>query len=139
MSVATDRKSARQMEFKSHGVDQLLAALNLFFGEGAREVYWCVDDKGYHLAHRYEGRSFIPRGAWVSNTPISAHLPAIAFDIIRWLDSLGFDKKREICGSWPTEAAYTRDPGLDLVGFRITSDRSLDGENYMLTIVPAWV
>jgi hypothetical protein len=139
MPTETQRKARRHFDVSSERMDEVLPVLNLFFGEGASYTCWYIDERGFHLAALGDGHAFIPEGRWQHRDRPMAHLPMIAQDIVKWLEGLSWEDKRQINKSWPTEEAYMRDPGIDLVGWRATSSRSEDGQHYMLTFTPAWV
>jgi hypothetical protein len=135
-TAAPTRTTLRSLDITDEGRDQLLAALNFFFGEGASHICWHVDESGHHLATMGDGPKMIPEGTWFHRDRPTAHLPFIAEAIIQWLDEMDHESARKVNSNTPMGSLSDLNPNL--TGFRVVSERSRDGEHYMLTIIPAW-
>jgi len=136
-TAAPTRTTLRSLDITDEGEDRLLAALNIFFGEGTSHVCWYVDERGHHLATMGDGPEMIPEGTWFHHECPTERLPFIAEALIQWLDEMDHETARRMNGGTPSGSLS--DPHPYLTGFRVMSERSWDGEHCMLTIVPAWV
>jgi hypothetical protein len=151
--MATATRATKRMlgAYTSTGVDQLAAILELYFRTGVPDLdemnvpdlFWKVDDAGFHVSGRVDGEGYHPQDgtAWMlrPRSGGETHVEILVRKIDAWLNGLDHDTKRRICGSMPTEEAYTRDPGLDLIGFTASTGNSKDPQHRVLTFVPAWV
>jgi len=134
-TAAPTRTTLRSLDIIDEGKDQLLAALNFFFGEDAGHICWHVDERGHHLATKGDGPKMIPEGMWFRRDRATAHLPFIAEAIIQWLDEMHYRPVRKVNSDTPMGSLSHLNPHP--TGFRVISERSRDGEHYMLTITPA--
>lgn len=139
MSTITARKQREHYDIILGNLDKVHDVLRLVFGMEGANVHWLVDESGYHLAASSEdGYAFITAGQWTTRDLRMDHLPMVAEAIVAWLKGLSTDDRRQLCGSVPMEETYMRDPGITFGGFRALSERSDDGQHYMLTIIPHW-
>ncbi len=133
MPIQTTSKSTHSLDFISARREELLLALQLFFGQEYYLRYYS-DDTGYHLAKLSDGPEMIPSGKWYHHDLPKDRMFQIAGEVLVWLDGLSEEQKLAMDVSVPADC-----PTTELSGFSVVSSRSDDGKHEMLTISPAWV
>ena len=141
MEVVTKQipEGLRHLDFTSKGFDDLLGVLEMFFERDLNDVWWRVDEQGYHLATDESAYVFHEEGLWEHEEP-SVPLPLLWFltpQINTWLDEMPYPARLKM-----TEDQHvppTDGPSPTLTGFRVLSSRSKDGRHYKVTVTPAWV
>jgi len=143
MTTTTKVHTRREFRFTSEGVDQIEAALELFFGDKQVKM-GCLrmteSNRGLHLSRDDSAQLMIPLLPWGQVDLVEgSRYEKVAQRVDAWLRNLTLQEKRKLNTRSPHMPVFSTIPAHRFNGFTITSDHDVTGEHEMLTIIPDWV
>lgn len=134
ITAAPARLARRLVSISSEHIEDIEFGASILFGKtDAVEVH--QDDLGFHIAPVGDGLEI--RGIEADWSQVSSLKQAIKMARL-WIDGLDHSGKRQLA-TRPLEAVYSVDSRIDLIGYRLVTSRTDDGQSFMVTITPAWV
>lgn len=131
----TKRRVHRRVDISSDRFEDIIAVARMLFEDPKQLVEYCQNEDGFHIAPLSDGAEVLGTTVGWFETPDLAGSLTKARE---WVDSLTRGDRHNKAIRLP-EQVYTEDPLIDLVGYRLTTQTTVDGQRLVVTINPAWV